>query len=418
LAGNLTTNQTAALTRPLGSGGDAKERNPGRRLLVLFLRLGIVMLIIAGLYFGRSVFIPLLLALLAAFLLDPLVKWIERLRLSRTASVVVVCLAACAGTGTVAWLLGREVHKLAAELPRYAENIQARLETVQRVTDNNVFGRLVTMFEDLTERVWPERPAEQSATSRPQLPGGTAAAPEEPVPVVVRSGMGEKWLGMAAGPFMQVLATAAIVTVLTFFFLLRWRDLRQRLRRVMDPAQTRVTEEAVDEASRRISRYLLTQTALNASYGLVLAGGLYLIGLPYALFWGVLAFLFRFIPYVGPWLGATLPFAVSLAVFPGWVEPLMVAGLIAVIELGTNMLLEPLLYANSAGLSDVAVLIAILLWTWLWGPIGIILATPLTVCLVAVCKHVPELQFLEVLLGRTDEKPRRRPRGRASIWVM
>lgn len=199
------------------------------------------------------------------------------------------------------------------------------------------------------------------------------------------------------------LSSAGLAVVLVIFMLIDRRELRNRLLRVAGHAHVAVTTRALDEAGQRISRYLLMHTAINATFGIVIGGGLFLIGLPYALLCGFLAAVLRFIPYVGPVFGIGLPVMLSLAVLPGWHGPLLVIALVLVAELVCNLVLEPWLYGQSAGVSQVALLIAIAFWTWLWGPVGLVVATPLTVCLVVLARHVPEMEFLAVLLG--DEPP-------------
>ncbi|MDX1950571.1 MAG: AI-2E family transporter, partial [Verrucomicrobiota bacterium] len=203
----------------------------------------------------------------------------------------------------------------------------------------------------------------------------------------------------ALGPLVEILATAGLVVVLVIFILLRRLELRNRLIRVVGYARLPTTTKAIDEAANRISRYILMQTLVNSTYGVAIGIGLYFIGLPYALLWGFLAAMVRFIPYVGPWLGALLPISLALAVFPGWLSPLLVIGLFVAIELLSNMFMEPLLYGPTVGVSEVALILAVAFWTWVWGAIGLALAAPLTVCLVVFAKHIPGLSFLGMLMG-------------------
>jgi AI-2E family transporter len=204
---------------------------------------------------------------------------------------------------------------------------------------------------------------------------------------------------IAAGPLVERLAGAGLAIVLVIFMLYERADLRNRLIRLIGYGRLTVTTRALEEAAQRISRYLLAQSVINASYGVAAGVGLFLIGLPYAVLWGLLAGFLRFIPYVGPWIAAILPSVLALAAIEGWLWPIMVIALFIVLELFTNMVLEPLLYSDSAGVSEVALLIAIALWTWLWGPLGLLMATPLTVCLVVLGKYVPHLEFISVLMS-------------------
>ena len=204
---------------------------------------------------------------------------------------------------------------------------------------------------------------------------------------------------MAVGPMAERFASAGLVIVLVILMLIQREDLRNRLICLVGYGRLTVTNRALEEAGQRISSYLLMQTIINSSFGLGVGFALYLIGLPYAILWGFLAAVLRFIPYVGPLAAAIMPSTLSLAVFDGWLWPIVVAGLFLALELLINMVLEPLLYGESAGISGVGLVVAIAFWTWLWGPVGLVLATPLTVCAVVLGKHVPEMDFIGVLIS-------------------
>ncbi len=290
--------------------------------------------IVAALYLGRTVLIPVALALLLALLMAPLVKLLQRLLLPPVAAVLLVGVLACGTLGTAAWVIGSQALVLVSELPRYRENIQAKIADVRRLGRGGAIEDLKETVEEATRAVEGTRPADRERA---------------PVPGEVRQ-----------DPAAQLWAL-----------------------------------------SGSLGGYLVVQTLINATFGVLVAAGLLLIGLPYALLFGFLAAVFRFIPYVGPWIGALLPVVLGLAVFPGWTRPLLVLALVAALELLTNLVLETVLYAGSVGLSQVALLVAIAFWTALWGPIGLVLATPLTVCLVVLGKYVPELNFFAVLMGDT-----------------
>jgi AI-2E family transporter/B12 binding domain len=198
---------------------------------------------------------------------------------------------------------------------------------------------------------------------------------------------------------LEPLASAGLVIVLVIFMLIQYTDLRHRLIRLVGYGRLPIATKALDEIGQRISRYLLMQSIINGSFGSAVGLGLFVIGVPYATLWGFLAAILRFIPYVGPTVAAILPSALSLAVFPGWLQPVLVVGLILVVELVTNSILEPLLYGQTAGVSEVALMVAIAFWTWLWGPVGLLLATPMTVCLAVLGKYVPQLEFISILMG-------------------
>jgi hypothetical protein len=198
---------------------------------------------------------------------------------------------------------------------------------------------------------------------------------------------------------LESLATAGLVIVLVVFMLIRYADLRGRMLYLAGYHRLTIATKALDEAGHRISRYLLMQSIINGSFGAAAGLGFFLLGVPYAMLWGFLAAVLRFIPYAGPTVAAVLPSALSLAVFPGWGQPLLVIGLILVLELASNMIMEPLLYGQSVGISEVALLVAVAFWTWLWGAVGLILATPMTVCIGVLGRYVPQIEFIGVLLG-------------------
>lgn len=367
-----------------------------RRKLYFFLNLSIVGIVIALLYFMRELFIPLALAALLAFMLNPLVDFLHRRRLPRALAVVVVTIFAFSMLGLLGWVIGRQAAELLRDLPSYKETIQEKITFLQKKSSGGVIDQLEAMKADLEE-------AYKKNQSKPKN------GEPEPLPVTVTNAEETR----SEGPMDKLvdqagifLGMAATVLVFVIFILLRQQELRNRLMRLAGYRHLTVTTRAVDEISDRVGRYLLTQLMINGIYGALLALGLYCIGLKYVVLWGVLATLFRFIPYVGPWIVAVLPVMLSLAQFPDWTHPLMVMGLIATLELMTNMILEPILYGQSVGVSDFALLVAIVFWTWLWGPVGLVMATPLTVCLVVICKYVPRLEFVDVLMG---DKPEMKP---------
>ena len=228
-----------------------------------------------------------------------------------------------------------------------------------------------------------------------------ARVKEKPRQVVVKAEESSTFwpIPLAVGPMVERFASAGLVIVLVIFMLIQREDLRNRLIRLVGYGRLTFTTRALEEAGQRISRYLLMQTIINSSFGLAVGLALYLIGVPYAVLWGFLAAVLRFIPYVGPFAAAIMPSALSLAVFEGWLWPILVVGIFVALELICNMVLEPLLYAESAGVSGVGLLVAVAFWTWLWGPVGLVLATPLTVCVVVLGKYVPGMDFIGVLMS-------------------
>lgn len=364
------------------------------------INIATVVLVVVALYFGKPVLMPVALATLLAFLLSPVVNGLSRIGLKQSLGVLLIVILMFSILGAMVWVFGKQLSALAYELPDYRQNIQEKISDLRSAGSGSGLQRI--------RQTWRELKGELRRPANAQPSAGTATgstnvvtAEPEPVPVVVKGpGHTSIWdIPTALGPLAEVLATAFLVFVLVIFMLLRKRELRNRVILLFGYSRMPTTTRALDEAAARISRYLLMQTIVNSTYGLAVGVSLYFMGLPYSLMWGFLAGLLRFIPYVGTWIGAVLPIALSLATFPGWLHPLIVLAVIGILELVNNLLVEPLLYGQTAGVSEVALLVAVAFWTWIWGPIGLALATPLTVCLVVLGKYVPALAFLPLLLG-------------------
>ncbi len=364
------------------------------RTLSHFLRFVSALLVIATLYVGRDVLIPLALASLFTFLLNPLVKRLCRWGVPRVLSLGMVTIVCFSSLALVAWLLGGELAHLANDLPNHQQNIQRRVESLHKIGDTQIIVRLRQLVGDVSQ---PNPPVTVLMTP-------AAPAPSESPAATLSSqfngeGMLMKAFNMVVSTLADALGMAAVVILFVVFMLLRLNDLSQRVARLVGYGRLTLTTKAIDESGDRISRYLLMQSTVNAIYGLVLGIGLSVIGLPYVLLWGVLAAVSRFIPYAGSWIVATLLFGLSLTIFDGWTKPLVVVAFIITLELLTNMMLEPKLYGHSVGLSDFALLLAIAFWTSLWGGVGLVLATPLTVCIVVFCKHAASLEWVDILMG-------------------
>ena len=342
---------------------------------------GIIALVVAGLYWLQAVLIPLALAVLLTFLLTPVVSTLERRRLGRVPSVLVSVLLALLILGGIGWTLSRQLVALADELPRYSLNIHRRIADLRGASKGGSVEKVQKAVEDVVGEI-----------QKTDTPG---VARQKPVAVVLEAPS----ILVHLPNLLHALASAGVVTVLVIFMLLERRELRDRVVLLIGYRRMTVTTRALDEAGARISRYLLMQSIINGSFGLAVGLGLFLIGVPYAVTWGFLAAALRFIPYLGPFVAALLPLALSLAVFPGWLQPALVVGLFLVLEPITGSVMEPWLYGQSAGVSHVALLIALTFWAWLWGPVGLLMATPLTVCLIVLSKHLPALAFLVVLMG-------------------
>jgi predicted PurR-regulated permease PerM len=355
--------------------------------------LGGFALVTAILYFGKPVLMPIALAVLLAFLLNPLERRVERV-LPRGLAVTLVVVLTFTALGFAGYVLGTQIAGLAHELPKYRDNIRERIETIRGASRGGALEHLKATAREVMEEIDKEKPG--------------AAMPAPAPRVVVEQREPRSLLNLPAkiAPVVEVIVQGALVIALVGFMLLRRQDLRNRFIRLIGESRLTLATKAIDEASERISSYLLALSLVNAVFGVLIGVGLGLIGLPYALLWGVIAASFRFIPYVGVWMAALMPIVLALAVFDGWREPLLVAALFAVLEPLIFLVLEPLFYHHRVGVSDVALLAAVAFWTWLWGAVGLVLAVPLTVCAVVLGKYVPELRFIPVLLGdETDVDP-------------
>ncbi len=351
-----------------------------------FIFLATLVLLFALLYWAQAVLIPVALSLLLTFLLTPVVEWLERMRLGKASSVIVAVALAFSILAAMAWMITSQLTTLATELPKYEANIKKKIADVRQMGKGGTLEKVQQSVEEIKEEINKTEPQKSEARPREVVVRGKEATTFWPVP-------------LEAGPLVERLAGAGLAIVLVIFMLYERADLRNRLIRLIGYGRLTVTTRALEDAASRISRYLLAQSVINASYGIAVGVGLFFVGLPYAALWGLLAAFLRFIPYVGPWLAAILPTVLALAAIQGWLWPIAVIALFIVLELLTNMVLEPLLYSDSAGVSQVALLIAIAFWTWLWGPLGLLMATPLTVCLVVLGKYVPQLEFISVLMS-------------------
>jgi predicted PurR-regulated permease PerM len=351
--------------------------------------LGATAVVVAALYLAKGVLVPLTLALLLSFLLSPVCDWLERRRLGRIPAVLLTAFLGFAALGAAAWTAIDQMTALAPKMPEYQANIQAKLQAV-----NDYFIAKLRRVARSAEDIGPNSPQAQQA----KPPEGTDELPyavhvlSEPVSPL-------QLLGRTFGTLIEVLGLTGIVVVLVVFFLIRRDDLRDRFIRLVGKGQATVTTQMLEDAATRVSRYLLMLFLINATFGLAVGLGLFLIGVPNAVLWGILAATLRFIPYIGTWIAAVPPVGLAMAISASWLAPLLTLGLYAALELFCGNIVEPWLYGKGTGVSGVAVLVAAVFWTWLWGIVGLLLATPLTVCLLVIGKHVPQLSFLHILLG-------------------
>jgi predicted PurR-regulated permease PerM len=348
---------------------------------------------IAALYFARAVLVPFALALLFAFLLTPIVRWLDRIRIPRVLSSVAVVSITVIALGFLGWTVTGQLIDVANQLPAYRLNIKKKIESLRGPRNQDIHNATQALNEIGTELIAPA----PSSTDIVKTKDSNTANSSKPFPVQVVPPVTNplESLNGLIGP----VSTFGIVTVFTLFMLLRREDLRNRFIRLIGRRHLSALTQALDDASNRISRYLILQLVVNAGYGAVIAVGLKLLGIPHVLLWGVIATLLRFVPYIGSLLSSVLPILLSFAMFEGWTRPVLTLLLYLAAELITANLVEPLLYAAHVGLSSLAILVAAVFWTVLWGPIGLVLSTPLTVCLVVIGRYVPNLGFLKIMLG-------------------
>ena len=348
-------------------------------------------LILGLLYFARNFFIPIALAFLLSFVLAPLVLRMRRWGVGRVSSVLMVVALTFALILSLALFVSTQLLELLNRLPNYRQNIQQKLESFQ-ISKEGPFGRMNIMLHDLSQVV---------GTPTNRVSASTEKSAHEPVLVQVKASestpivLASHYLRPLLGP----LGTAGSVVVFVIFMLLQREDLRDRILGLIGEGRLSVSTRALDDAAQRISRYLLMQLLVNAAYAIPFGIGLYFIGVPNAALWALLAGLLRFIPYVGPVIGACMPVALAFAVHPGWIAVIETTALFVVLELTVSNVVEPWLYGSSTGVSAIAILVAAVFWTWLWGPVGLLLSTPLTVCLVVMGRYIPHLSFLSVLLS-------------------
>jgi len=355
-------------------------------------------MIITALYFGREILVPIALAILLSFVLAPLVGLLQRVRVPRGLAVVSVVTIAFALIFAMGSLLATQLTQLAGDLPRYQSTMSEKVQSLRETTaGRGTLERASGMLKDLSKEL--DKPKD-AASALGHL-GPKTPAPLAPVPVEVRQpdpGALES-LRSLISPLIHPLATTGIIIIFVVFILLQRADLRNRLIRLAGSHDLQRTTAALDDAAARLSRLFLIQLVVNGAFGMVIGVGLWLIGIPSAILWGILAAVLRFVPYIGAFIAAAFPLALAVAVDPGWSMLIWTLALFLVVEPVVGHVIEPMVYGHSTGLSPVAVVASATFWTALWGPIGLVLATPLTVCLVVLGRHVERLEFLDVMFG-------------------
>jgi len=347
--------------------------------------------VLALLYFGRDVLVPITLALILSLLIAPLVRTLRRLKLGQTFSVLLAVLTLALAFAGVAAVIGVQVVRMAASLPQYEETIQDKIATVNDFTTNQMTAFSGQAGRIIAQRTTLQRAAKGNVGGAP-IPVEIHDPPTNPLQVVQRV-LGSLWVP---------LETAGIVLVVLVFVLLEHETLRDRFIRIAGGTDIRRTTQALNDAGERLSRFFVSQFAVNLGVGGAVAVGLAILGLPHALLWSALAAVLRFVPYVGVWIAALFATLLAAAVDPGWSLAIETLGWFMIVELIAGQLVEPQLYGHTTGLSPLSVVIAAIFWSWLWGPIGLIVSTPFTLCLVVAGRHIKALSLLDILLGDTQ----------------
>lgn len=355
--------------------------------------------LIAALYFGRALLIPLAMAALLTFMLSPLVAAIQRWT-GRVAAVTSVTVLVFCGLVSMSWVISRQALDLVSQLPNYRSNIERKLHSLELSKEGPVtrFAKMVTDIESEVLAFGETTTPPDSGSGATSSAGNVRVAESHLTPVPNHFDR----LQFLVVSFAGMLGTCGIVTVLVIFMLLDREEMQGRIVKLIGHGRISFTTRAMEDAAHRVSRYLITQLGVNIAFGMMVGTGLYIIGVPNAFLWGALGAVLRFIPYIGAWLAALPPLVLALAVSPGWQMLSLTLGLFVVLELVTGNFIEPLIYRSSTGVSSFALVVAALFWTWLWGPAGLLVSTPLTVCLAVLGRHVPRLSFFSTLLASEE----------------
>ncbi len=369
-----------------------------QRAIVLLSGTVVTVVAVTILYWAQSIFIPVALAVFLTFLLNPLVTRLRYWGLSRTPAVILTVCTAAMALGLSGWVVTAQISSLLHELPKHTHTVTAKVKSLKHMIGGS--GRIAQMIEEVTNEL-KGTPAKSEGDEDDTTPEEQAPAVERPKAVILEP-QSPAWLSRITSflsPLMEYLGELALAIILVIFMLQQREEFRNRVIKLVGQGRIVAATKFVDEAAQRISRFLLMQAIVNGTFGLVLGFGLMAIGVKYALLWGFLAAMLRYLPYIGPYFAAVLPISTSLALNDGWSSTLMVVGLFLTLELVVSNFVEPWLYGQSMGVSEIALLVSAAFWAFLWGPIGLVLSSPLTVCLVMLGRYVPQLEFLAVLLG-------------------
>lgn len=358
-------------------------------------------IIIMMLYVGSEVIQPLALAALLSFVLAPVIRAFTKIGLGKTLSVVLSVALALGVLSGLSFLMARQITSLAAEVPQYEQNLREKIQAIKAYTvTSGAMQKASETLEDLKRELQKQKPASADSSNPPPL-AQMPAAPAAPIPVELHTrppAFFEQFTTLIE-PLLKPVAQTALVILFLLFILLQREDLRDRALRLAGTADLQRSTLAMKDAGRKLSKFFLLQTAMNTGFGLVISLGLWIIGVPTPLLWGMLAGLMRFVPFIGSIIAAVFPIALAAAVDPGWTMVIATAALFLVTEPVAGHIVEPLVYGKNTGLSPLAVVVATIFWTLLWGPVGLLIATPLTLCLVVLGKYVPGLNLLHLLLG-------------------
>ena len=377
---------------------------PWQRAIIVLSRTFSCLILVVALSWGRPVLIPVAVATLLTFLLNPVVRMLQRFGMGRVISV----LLAVSAVGTVVTVVGfvgsRQVTSLLSELPANTAKITAKVKTLKAVTSGPSAKRFEEMIEEISR--------EFKITAGPNVANVPVAASDDssdsieaPIgPTIVNTVMPHTesyWRILTGylGSAFEIMATFAFALVLLVFFLLERDGLRDRIVLLAGKTRLTLTSKALEDASNRVSRYIVMVAMVNGGFGILLTIGLLCLGVPYAVLWGCVAALLRFVPYIGPWVGAIFPITLSLAMSEGWWQPISVFVFVMALELVANNAVEPIVFGRTTGVAPAALLISAAFWLYLWGPIGLIISAPFAVCLVVMGKNIPQLSFLNVIMG-------------------
>lgn len=360
------------------------------RAMILAARMVTGVVVVSALYFAQPVLTPFGIALLVAFMLQPAVRFLRKHKLPNGAAVALSAGTFFSAIVAVGLLIGGQLVSFTREIPKYKENLIAKIQDLREATKGDALKNVQNTVDELVKEVGKGEATAEKTAAPPPVAKESAA--------VQSSGMS------SLGSLLGFVGNAGVVFLLAVLMLLNWADLRDRLISLIDQNLT-ITTAALDDAGVRVSRYLATQFIVNSCTGIVVWIALSAVGVQYAGLMGLCAALFRYVPYVGPVAAAALPVIVSITTSPGWAPVIAVVSIFAVLELLLNNVIEPWVYGTRLGVSEIGIILATVLWTFLWGTAGLVLATPLTVCLVVLGEHVPALAFLSKLLSDKKQLP-------------